>query len=156
MEQTAGVLKFFITEILYGTTTGAEGTTFIEGDQALIATLQSLTAEQASTQIIPNTNSVVAHLIHTNAYLQNGINSFLDQGSEIDWPATWHKQSATEDEYQSEITQLKSLAAQFSDLVGTADLSNIWVHVEANANLIHTAYHLGAIRQLASQIKAQA
>ncbi len=149
---TSEAIAFLLTEILYGTTTSNEGTTFLEGDQALIATLQSLTPEQASQQP-QNLDSIAANLIHLNAYLGYTIATFKQQEPAYDWPGTWAKQIISEDEYNAEIQKLQTQAEQFTNLLNHVPLEQKWPLVETIANLCHLSYHLGAIRQLARIVK---
>lgn len=149
-------IPFLLTEVLYGTTTGAEGTTFIPGDEALVHVLETLTFEQAVHRPASGLPNIADHLTHVNAYLAGGIASFQGNELDIDWPATWQNELSSKQEFQAEIDRLKSQADEFLALAETADLSNEWAQIDAVANVCHLAYHFGAIRCLygLAQLKA--
>lgn len=155
MNLTKDAIKFLINEILYGTAEGADGTCFVQGDEALLATLQDLTAEEASRIPAPGMNSIAAHLIHTNYYLYLNIQGMEGNPLEGDWPGSWAKQAVTTEEWLDQQNTLKTQVERFCDLLDSMDFEEKWNVIEGIANVGHAAYHLGAIRQIYLIVKSK-
>jgi hypothetical protein len=149
-------LAFLMQEVLHGTAPGETGTCFVQGDEALIQTLNNLTAEEASTIPTPGVTTIAAHLIHTNYYLELSIQSMKGVETAGDWPGSWAKTALTESEFRAEIQKLESQVTEVNVLLTTINFEEKWALIDSIANVGHAAYHLGAIRQLYCIIKAKA
>ncbi|MFM9872653.1 MAG: DinB family protein [Fimbriimonadaceae bacterium] len=151
-----GSLTFLLNEVLHGTAMGAEGTCFVQGDEALIQTLKDLTAQEASIIPAPGTTSIAAHLIHTNYYLWITLEAMKGTEPKGDWPGSWAKTTVNEQEFQAEIAKLETQVKEFISLLPNVNWEEDWNLINGIANIGHAAYHLGAIRQLYCIIKAKA
>ncbi|QYK52763.1 MAG: DinB family protein [Fimbriimonadaceae bacterium] len=156
MTPTKHAIKFLLNEVLYGTAEGAEGTCFVQGDEALFAALQDLNAEEASRIPEPGMSSFAAHVIHTNYYLYLSLQGMEGNELEGDWPGSWAKQTVTAEEWREQQALLKSQVEKFCGLLDSMDFEEKWNVVEGIANVGHAAYHLGAIRQLYLLVKSKA
>ncbi|MBX3110380.1 MAG: DinB family protein [Fimbriimonadaceae bacterium] len=135
------------TEVFEGTPPGAEGTYFVQGGEAMWATLDDLTAAEASTRVFPGASTVAAHTIHTSYYLDLTLRWIAGERPEGDWPGSWAKQEVTDEEWAGVKEEFRRKVAAFVSHVASAtpdegDLLGML------ANLGHVAYHLGAVRQL--------
>jgi len=155
MNLTKHGIKFLLNEILYGTSNGADGTCFVQGDEALLATLQDLSAEEASRIPAPGMSSIAAHLIHTNYYLWHSLQYMEGKEIEGEWEASWAKQAVTQEEWAAEQERLKTQVECFCNLLDSMDFTEEWNLVGGIANVGHAAYHLGAIRQLYLMVKSK-
>ncbi|MBX3113369.1 MAG: DinB family protein [Fimbriimonadaceae bacterium] len=153
---TKHAIKFLLNEVLYGTAEGAEGTCFVQGNEALLATLQDLTAEEASLIPAQGMSSIAAHVIHTNYYLFLNLQGMEGNELEGDWPGSWAKQTVTAEEWLEQQSLLKSQVERFCELLDSMDFEEKWNVIEGIANVGHAAYHLGAIRQLYLLMKSKA
>lgn len=129
---------------------------FLDKNTSLFDTLESISAQEASIPIGNNCSTLAAQVEHVIFYLEVMID--LISGKEvgrIDWAEIWNRVSSVKEEEWDEIkTRLKSTYQQLSDM-----LQNIkdWEKNDAigisMACVMHTAYHLGEIRQALCCIK---
>lgn len=146
-------LTFLLNEILYGTAPGADGTCFVQGGEALIQTLNDLTAAEASTVPAPGLTTVVAHLIHTNYYLWLTLEAIQGNIIHGDWPGSWAKTTLNDHEYNEEIAKLEPQVKELIAHLPQVDFEEDWNLINGMANIGHAAYHLGAIRQIYQMVK---
>lgn len=144
-----------MTECLEGTPPGEAGTWFVQGGEALLATLNDLTADEATAKYALGPNSICAHVMHSAYYLElaiDGLNGISRQG---DWPGSWAKQAVTDVEWNEAKSSLRQRVQSFLETLEKVDLSTDPDDLTyALANLAHLAYHLGAVRQLYLFIKS--
>jgi hypothetical protein len=111
-------------------------------------TLSSLSAEQVSKRT-NEAPSIAAHCEHVRFY-NNLLLSDLkgETVGKVDWKKTWLLQNVNNEEWETLKTTLKS---QYQEMMGLLESFNTWDDDKVGipmAILAHTAYHLGAIRQL--------
>ncbi|CAN5772942.1 hypothetical protein BH24DEI2_BH24DEI2_03560 [soil metagenome] len=124
------------------------GSAYLDQKAGLFDTLEAVSAEQASRPIVEGGTSIAAQLEHTRFYL-DVIEQFMNGRTEkVDWqeswllgmvtPEAWERlKQALKDTYESVTAKLKSVESWGDDEVG-----------DGMAMLVHTAYHLGTIRQM--------
>jgi hypothetical protein len=135
---------------------GSEAYVLNPGDPGLLCQLDTIDANAASTRPMPGKTTIAAHVDH----LQFGLvmmNRWA-AGEEkpwegADWNASWQHATVTEDQWRTlragfrrEVEQWQKAAASrtsWDDLGASA----------AIATAAHTAYHLGAIRQILAALK---
>lgn len=121
------------------------------GDAGLLRSLDRLPAEAASRAPAPGSASIAAHVDH----LCYGLELMLrwndgepDPWSSADWAASWRRGSVDEAAWQALRDRLRAAAQRWgAALSKPRELSQL----EMNgiiASIAHTAYHLGAIRQI--------
>ena len=120
------------------------------------ATLDSLTAEQASKAFGPGVSTIAAHVIHTAYYLELANASLRGEERDADWSGSWRVQSLDEPGWTEAKENLASQKEQFLEFVGSVELADNEERLTyVLANLGHVAYHLGAIRQLFGGLKVK-
>jgi len=145
-----------VTEVIQGTPPGASGTWFVQGDEALEATLADLTAEQASVNLVAGLSSIAAHAIHASYYLELALDGMQGISRDGDWEGSWAKQKVTDLEWDAARQGLKARADAFCQALREIDLEKNQDDLTyAMANLGHLAYHLGSIQQLYLAVKAR-
>lgn len=130
-----------------------EGGMFTEArpNTGLFGTLDQLTANEAS--IAVNGVTIAAHADHTRFYLW-GTNAILKDGKqpEMNWGESWKITSVDEEQWN----QIKEgLRHEYLTLLEALDVAE-WNELIANeslGSLAHSAYHLGAMRQMVKVIK---
>ncbi|WP_188456250.1 hypothetical protein [Virgibacillus oceani] len=131
----------------------SEGGMFTEArpNSGLFGTLDKLTANEASVSV--NGATVAAHADHTRFYLW-GTNAILKDGKQPDmnWEESW-KISSVDDEGWHRIRE--ELRHEYATLLESLDELewNEPLTKEVLGSLAHSAYHLGAIRQMLKAIK---
>jgi len=119
------------------------------GDEGLLASLARLSAADASAR--PGGRSSVAAHVHHLQYglgLMNewakGRNAFDD----TNYAASWTHQEVTEPEWRALLATLEREARAWKDALGARAEDDVESAKTAMGNVVHLAYHLGAIRQL--------
>ena len=120
------------------------------GDGGLFASLDKLTAEQASARP-DGRSSIAAHVDHL-AYGLSLTNQWArgeeDPFSKADYAASWARQTVDEDEW---LTLRKRLSDEASAWVNTVGEPREWDATTLTGSfgsIVHLAYHVGAIRQV--------
>ena len=120
------------------------------GDRGLLASLDALSAEQASAQ--PDGRaSVAAHTDHLRYGLSllNRWAAGEDPWHDANYAASWTRLHVTDEEWR---TLRQALAKESRAWMTAASARSDWETAgitETFASVVHLAYHLGAIRQIA-------
>ena len=148
--QTQLAKEFFL--ILKETFEGPEPigpSAFIEKGTGLFQTLENISAETASAQTRANGSTIAAHTEHTRFYLDVHYKLLLGVRDKIDWENSWQIKSVTADQWNHLRQDLRRAYETVREHLRGV---NNWGEDETSialAIIAHTAYHLGAIRQLA-------
>ena len=123
------------------------GNFYLQRGTALLQTLDAITAEIASREPWPGAPSIAAHCFHLDYYVRVNHAAMVGQEQEGDWPSSWRIQSVGVIEWDA---LKKSLKSGYDELL--TSLSTLpWGEgsvCDSVAIVAHTAYHLGAIRQI--------
>lgn len=125
-----------------------DGSAYLDRNAGFAQTLEQLTAEQASLPAWPGATSIAAQVEHTRYYLDILLVYARGGKPDSDWQASWAKAVVSGQEWQdlrsrffdtyATVRQALESEAELDDDFGGAML----------AILTHSAYHLGAVRQL--------
>ena len=121
------------------------------GDPGLLRQLESIDARAASTRPTPGKTTIAAHVDHVH----NGL-TLLNRwaaGEEnpwagADWNLSWQRTNVTGEQWRTLRDSLRREAETWRKFVTTR---TVWDDINAAGALssaAHTAYHLGAIRQI--------
>ena len=122
---------------------------YLDKGTSLFETLATVTAEEASRPVSERCASIAAQVEHVRFYLEV-LERYLrgEQVGKVDWQAAWQTTSVTPEEWASLNQRLRD--AQQS-VLGVLRGLDTWEGENdiggALAIAIHTAYHLGEIRQ---------
>ncbi len=122
---------------------------FLDKGTSLFETLEGISAETASRPVSDTCSSIAAQVIHTRFYvdLMNEIAQTGEQ-PETDWDATWAVTSVTEQEWDDLRAGLQeSYRSLLATLSTDAPWDNEFAIGGSMAIIVHSAYHLGEIRQ---------
>lgn len=143
-------LSKMLTEIFDGPP-GQEAYVLNPGDPGLLRQLDSIDASTASTQPMSGKPNIAAHVDHLqlglsvlNRWAAGDANSWTG----VDWNACWQRTSVTDAEWGTLRDALRAEADMWKKAVATR---TSWDAMSASAALstaAHTAYHIGAIRQI--------
>jgi hypothetical protein len=135
---------------------GNEAYVLNPGDPGLLRQLESISASAASTRSMPGKTTIAAHVDHVhfglalmNRWAAGEANPFAG----ADWDASWRRTSVTDDQWRALRDGLRHEAEKWRKVVATR---SDWDDVTASGALssaAHTAYHLGAIRQIIAALK---
>ncbi len=130
---------------------------YLDGGTSLFETLATISAEEASRPVSATCASIAAQVEHVNFYMEN-MERLLRHGEErkLDWGEIWRRVSAvTPEEWEASKAKLE---ASYRRLMALMQSMESWDGEDdiglPIAILVHTAYHLGEIRQATCTIKA--
>jgi hypothetical protein len=128
---------------------------YLDRNTSLFETLATISAEEASRPVSATCASIAAQVEHTRFYLEVCARYGRgEQVGKIDWDATWQLRSVTPDAWEA----LKGrLSETYQDLLAVLRTPATWESEFAMGGamnaLVHSAYHLGEIRQALCTIK---
>jgi len=128
------------------------------GDQGLLGNLESIGADVASAKPTAGRTTIAQHVAHV-LYGMELLNRWAD-GEEnpwanADWEAAWKTGPLDDAQWRDLVGRLRTAAYKWIDFVQRK--TDGWEQIAANgtvASAAHTAYHLGAIRQLMAAARA--
>jgi hypothetical protein len=129
---------------------------FLDQNTSLFETLETITAAEASIPVGGKCATLAAQVAHVNFYLEVLEAYILNKDiGEVDWGDIWRRvKQVSEKEWQGYKDQLKETYQRILSLLQNCDNWNDDRPIGgAIAIAVHTAYHLGEIRQAMCTIK---
>lgn len=129
---------------------------YLDKGTSLFETLETITAEEASRPVSARCASIAGQVDHVRFYLQV-LQGYMQhtQVGKVDWQESWRVTSVTSEEWDALKQQLRAAHQSVLALMQSFDT---WEGEDefagALAITVHTAYHLGEIRQALCVIKA--
>ena len=133
---------------------GHENTWFKDNDpsSSICTSLDVISAERAAQMPPIGRNPIAGHACHLAAALEAFARAMKGGPYEIDWEASWNfPQPLDEAAWEGVRTRLRKAYADVRDYIAAADVKVEHVFFIAST-LAHSAYHLGAIRQLGADV----
>jgi hypothetical protein len=143
-----------LTEIFEGPP-GEEAYMLNPGDPGLLRQLESISAATASARPIPGRASIAAHVDHVHyglSLLTRWAGGEANPWANADWNVSWERTVVSEEQWRTLRDNLRreaetwrkaaSALSEWDDLTTAGTISSI----------AHTAYHLGAIRQILAAV----
>jgi hypothetical protein len=122
---------------------------YLDAHTSLFESLSLLSAEQASTPIVADGTSIAAHLEHLRFYLQVLQEHILDQRTEaVDWTVSWQLQQVDEAKWLALQEKVQATYEGITTMIPALEIKDKDSLGGVMAMLVHSAYHLGSIRQL--------
>ena len=146
-EDFTGSLFQLLEETFEGPPAG-RGSAYLDKGAGLFQTLDALTAEAASAPPRGGGPTVAAHCEHARFYVLALYDFMRGATGKIDWAQSWAAQTVTAEEWDGLKGELRRA---YETLTGHLRSLETWGDEEvgdAMAILAHTAYHLGAVRQM--------
>lgn len=120
-------------------------------DPGLLRSLDTLSAEAASTVPPSGGASVAAHVDHLR-YSYNLMNRFvrgeMDAFTGADWSESWRRIRVSESEWAARKDELRREVKAWQEVLRTPAPLDPFMVTGAIASVVHLAYHLGAMRQI--------
>jgi hypothetical protein len=126
---------------------------YLDAGAGLFQTIDSLTAEAASRVLISGAPTIAAHCAHITFYISVLHQYIRGPLEKVDWRESWIVQNVSGAEWEA---LKKELRQSYEALMQTLVSIESWGDKPMDggmAIITHTAYHLGAIRQLTRLIK---
>lgn len=150
-------LFYLLREVFEGPPADATGTAALDRDGNWRRTLDGLSAADASRSAFPGATTVAAQVVHTTFYLADLLRYLRPDGDRsvpADWPGSWSRTAVTEDEWS---TVRAALFTEYEAVQRAVEAVEDWgtdIVGLTMAPLLHSAYHLGAVRQLVKALRA--
>jgi hypothetical protein len=127
---------------------------YLDGGTSLFETLATVTAEEASRPVSARCASIAGQVEHVRFYLEVLEKYMRGAEVKVDWQGSWYLKSVTAEEWEA----LKGrLRARYESVLGLIKSFKAWDGENdiggALAIIVHTAYHLGEIRQAMCTVK---
>jgi len=123
---------------------------FLDKNTSLFHTLETISAQQASILVGGKCASLAAQVAHITFFLELSEHVILynEAPSSVDCGEIWRTvEKVTPDEWQALKDNLKQAYTRLSQLLRDNSLWNENTIGESMSLVVHTAYHLGEIRQ---------
>ena len=122
---------------------------YLDKGTSLFETLATISAEQASRPVSARCASLAAQVAHTRYYLE--VTSRYIGGevpTDVDWTTSWQIVAVTPEEWTRLNQELRDTYGQVRALLASITDWNVGDRLgEALLTVVHSAYHLGEIRQ---------
>lgn len=133
------------------------GNTYLDRRTGWFPALAGLSHEDASLAIVPGGTTVASHVFHTVFYL-DVITTELKGGElgKVDWSRSWVVKAVDAREWDDLRRHLRDA---YEELVTLLEGAEEWGEGHSDvalAALAHSAYHLGAVRQFLTVLRARA
>ena len=145
------VLPTLMSELVEGRPDPGDRTYVLNrGDEGLLASLERLSAEQASTTNAGGA-SIAAHAEHLR-YALSILNRWAagthPSEQQMDWTASWKRTAVSDEEWRALRSDLRREATAWTGALRDARPSDALEAGWITSSVVHLAYHLGAIRQI--------
>ena len=148
-------LSNMLTEIFDGPP-GQEAYLHNPGDPGLLRQLDTIGASAASKRPMPGKPTIAAHIDHVRfglSILNRWAAGEANPWAGADWNGSWRRTAVTDDQWRTLRDGLRREVETWRKVVATR---RSWDDMSAAAALstaAHTAYHVGAIRQILAALK---
>jgi hypothetical protein len=139
-----------LTEVFNGPS-GDEAYILNPGDPGLVRQLETIDASTASNRPMPGKTTIAAHVDHV-CYGLELLNRWIageeNPWASADWTASWKRGVVNEQQWRALRDKLRDQSAKWSRAVSARSEWDDVSAAGAISSVAHTAYHLGAIRQI--------
>lgn len=123
---------------------------FLDYDAGIFSTLGKVSAEQASTEM--NATTIAAHSEHARFYIEL-LDNYLNKDFRVlDFKQSWRITTVNDDEWDELRENMSKVYRKVTDTLDKNEEWQLDSITVAMGIIAHTAYHLGAIRQMAKNL----
>ena len=128
---------------------------YLDRGTSLFETMAGLSADEASRPVTETGTTIAAHVEHLRFYLRVMENYMDGQSADgLDWKQSWLRITVTPEEWDSLRRQLRDDHTRLMAHLKRFDDWNDERRIGGALGIVaHTAYHLGAIRQMQRLVK---
>jgi hypothetical protein len=130
---------------------------YLDNNTSLFTTLEAITAAEASIPVGGRCATLAAQVAHVNFYLEVLEDYILNRDSgNVDWGDIWRRvNEVSAEEWMALKDQLRQTYQRVQEILrGVKDWDDERPIGGALAIVVHTAYHLGEIRQALCTVKS--
>jgi hypothetical protein len=137
---------------------GDEAYVLNPGDKGLLAQLDTISAEGASARPMPGKTTIASHVDHLHyglSLLNRWASGEKNPWADADWTASWKRTTVTEEQWRTLRLNLRQESRTWVRLVHNRRTFDDVTAAGAISSAAHTAYHLGAIRQIIASLSPE-
>lgn len=129
---------------------------YLDKNTTLFETLATISAEEASRPVSATCASIAAQVEHVRFYLEVNQKDLVgEEVGEVDWDEIWRTvEAVTPEEWEASKTRLHEAYQHLRRLMQNVDTWGEYPIGSTLNILVHTAYHLGEIRQALCTIQS--
>ena len=135
-----------------------EGYLLNPGDPGLLRQLETIDARVASARPMPGRTTIAAHVDHVHyglTLLNRWAAGEANPWADADWDASWQRGVVNDEQWRKLRDDLRREAHSWRAAAGSRTEWDDLTATGALASAAHTAYHLGAIRQILASMQIQ-
>jgi hypothetical protein len=139
-----------LTEVFFGPP-ASEAYILNPGDPGLVEQLETIDAAAASTRPMPGKTTIAAHVDHVCfglSLLNRWSTGEANPWANADWEASWKRDKVDEKQWRASRDNLRRESEAWQKHAAAQREWNDIAAAGALSSVAHTAYHLGAIRQI--------
>jgi len=140
-------ISYLLRETFEGSPEG-QGSAYLDRGVGVFATIEKISAKTASHSIGENQASIAAHLEHARFYLIALVEFMNGRTEKVNWDESWSVKAVNESEWNFLKENVRRDYEKTAEAFQTIENWNDDNIGEAMAIVAHTAYHLGAVRQM--------
>ena len=144
-------ILFLLKETFEGSS--PEGSAYLDRGVGVLNTIEKISAAQASHTIGDSDASIAAHTEHARFYLVALVEFMNGRTEKVKWEESWLVKTVNETDWNS---LRENVRRDYEEVTQTFQTMENWDDDKVNdamAIVVHTAYHLGAIRQILKAVK---
>jgi hypothetical protein len=125
------------------------------GEPGLVRQLETIDARTASTRTIPGRTTIAGHVDHVHyglSLLNRWAAGETNPWATADWEGSWKRGVVTDEQWRTLRDRLRQATEDWRKAVTARSEWDDVMAAGAIASAAHTAYHLGAIRQILAGI----
>jgi hypothetical protein len=126
------------------------------GDAGLLNQLDTIDARVASARPMPGKTTIASHVDHVHygfTLMNRWAAGEPNPWAEADWNASWQRTEVTDDQWRKLRDDLRRQYETWRKVVAERTSWDDMSAAGALSSAAHTAYHLGAIRQILAAVK---
>ncbi len=121
---------------------------YLDQKTGLFDTIANVSAEQAAKPLKEGATSIAGQVKHIRFYI-DVLEQIMDGiTEEVDWQGSWHVEKVTPEVWEALKAELRTSYDRLSQRLASATRWGDEEVGDSMAIVVHTAYHLGAIRQI--------
>lgn len=151
-------LSKLLTEIFDGPP-GHEAYLLNPGDPGLLCQLESIDAKAASARPMAGKTTIASHVDHVHygfTLMNRWVAGEANPWANADWNASWQRTTVSESQWRALRDDLRRQTDTWRKAVANRTDWDEMTAAGALSSAAHTAYHLGAIRQLVAALGLEA
>ncbi|MEM6429370.1 MAG: DinB family protein [Deinococcota bacterium] len=123
-------------------------TAYLDAKVSFFHTFKDISAEQASTPITSDGMTLAAHMEHARFYMDVLLQYMNGRTEKVDWDKSWQLKTVSAEAWDTLRDDFDTAYQEVKTHVQNVDAWGNFEIGDSMAIVVHSAYHLGAVRQM--------